>query len=413
MKRGYLSEYFEGVAIKRLAAVEIDPTRSHQHEFNATLAMLNFLGRPSEKTRYPARYIYLNDDHDEPIVEDATLTLYDARAAHPTRSEYRFYFPDTQVSQMASEGDLLLIAKRRKVDDGDTDPGLLVVVAENGSSVANQMAWLFGFSGDELFPKFSVRSELETEQDRVGFAAAIILESIGVEVEERAETFLDEMLARFGGRFPRTIDFSGYARSTLKDLDVRDDPDGVLLAWMEREEILFRTLERHLIAERLQAGFTGDQATEDFIRFSLSVQNRRKSRVGLALENHMEVVFTSLGLRYKRTAVTENKSKPDFLFPGQDEYHNAAFPAARLSMLAVKSTCKDRWRQVLAEADRIEEKHLLTLETAISANQTSEMKAKHLQLVVPRGLHDTYNAEQQAWLFDVGAFTRLALDRQQ
>ncbi|MBN8223303.1 MAG: hypothetical protein J0L89_00630 [Xanthomonadales bacterium] len=412
MKRGYLSEYFEGVAIKRLAAVEIDPARSHQHEFNTTAAMLNFLGRPTEKQRFPARFLYLNDDNDEPIMEDATLTLYDARAAHPTRTEYRFYFPDTQVSQMASEGDLLLIAKRRSAADDTDDPGLLVIVAENGSSVANQIAWLFGFAGDELFPKFSVRSELETEQDRVGFASSVILESIGVEVEERAETYLDEMLARFNGRFPRTYDFSKYARSTLSGLDVRDDPDGVLLTWMEREEILFRTLERHLIAERLQAGFTGDQATEEFIRFSLSVQNRRKSRVGLALENHMEEVFTMLGIRYKRTAITENKSKPDFLFPGQNEYHNDAFPTALLSMLAVKSTCKDRWRQVLAEADRIDDKHLLTLETAISVNQTSEMKSKRLQLVVPRGLHSTYNADQQAWLFDVEAFSRLVLERQ-
>lgn len=415
MKRGYLSEYFEGLAIKRLAAVEVDPTRSHQHEFNATAEMLGFLGRPTEKTRYPARYLYLNDDNDEPIMEDATLTLYDARAAHPTRTEYRFYFPDTLVSQMSSEGDLLLIAKRRKVDGEASDPGLLVLVAENGSSVANQIAWLFGFSADELFPKFSVRSELETEQDRVGFAATVILESIGVEVEQRAETYLDEMLGRFHGRFPRTTDFSEYARSTLSGagLDVRDDPDEVLLTWMEREEILFRTLERHLIAERLQAGFSGDQATEDFIRFSLSVQNRRKSRVGLALENHMEVVFTTLGIRYRRTAITENRSKPDFLFPGQQEYHDDTFPAALLSMLAVKSTCKDRWRQVLAEADRIDSKHLLTLEPGISTSQTSEMQDKKLQLVLPRPLHTTYTSQQQAWLYDLRTFAELVRGRQQ
>lgn len=90
-----------------------------------------------------------------------------------------------------------------------------------------------------------------------------------------------------------------------------------------------------------------------------------------------------------------------------------AFDPLRLSMLAVKSTCKDRWRQVLAEADRIGEKHLLTLETAISDNQTAEMQSKQLQLVVPRALHSTYNEAQRAWLFDVGAFIRLALERQQ
>ena len=34
MKQGYLSEYFSGVAIKSLSAVEADLLRSNQHEFN-------------------------------------------------------------------------------------------------------------------------------------------------------------------------------------------------------------------------------------------------------------------------------------------------------------------------------------------------------------------------------------------
>lgn len=81
-------------------------------------------------------------------------------------------------------------------------------------------------------------------------------------------------------------------------------------------------------------------------------------------------------------------------------------------MLGVKSTCKDRWRQVLAEADRIDDKHLLTLETAISTHQTDEMAAKHLQLVLPRGLHQTYTPAQQVWLMDMAAFTDLVRSRQ-
>lgn len=151
---------------------------------------------------------------------------------------------------------------------------------------------------------------------------------------------------------------------------------------------------------------------DSFIGFSLSVQNRRKSRVGLALENHLELVFTECGIRYSRAAVTENKSKPDFIFPGQAEYHDPAFNPLKLTMLGVKSTCKDRWRQVLAEADRIERKHLLTLEAAISGNQTDEMQAKNLQLVLPRSLHDTYTDTQRAWLMDVSSFTALVLERQ-
>ncbi len=406
MKRGYLSEYFEGVAAKRLSAVEADETRSNQHEYNATKAMLDFMGRPAGKTRLPTRFVYMSDEDDEPVFEDAFLTLYDSRERHPTRSEYRFYFPTTQVSQLAGENDLLVIAKRR-------DGGMLVVIAEYGSSAANQIEWLFGLSGDML-PGFSVRAELENDQDRIGFAATFILESIGVVVEPAEETWLDVMLSRFDGAFPKTLEFSDFARGTLQDVEPRDDPDAALMAWMEREEILFRTLERHLIGERLSQGF--DQKGVDidgFMSFSLSVQNRRKSRVGLALENHLAHLFDSLGIRCSRAAVTERRSKPDFLFPGVAEYHDPAFDPLRLTMLGVKSTCKDRWRQILPEADRINPKHLLTLEAGISEHQTDEMQRQGVQLVLPHALHETYSPTQRGWLQNVRGFTALVLDRQQ
>src|SRR3546814_13833211 len=84
MKRGYLSEYFEGVALKRLSAVEADETRSNQHEYNATRAMLDFMGSPSDAIRITTRFIYLDDEND-PLVEDAFHTLYDKTAKQPNR----------------------------------------------------------------------------------------------------------------------------------------------------------------------------------------------------------------------------------------------------------------------------------------------------------------------------------------
>jgi hypothetical protein len=413
MKKGYLSEYFEGVAVKRLSAVEANVLRSHQHEFNGVEALRQMLGEPDGKVVYEAKVIYLTDSDDEPIAEDASFTWYDARQRARlergvNRYEYRLYFPTNNVSQNAVEGDLLVIAKRR-------DGGLLVVVAEHDTSIERQIAWLFGFS-ELAHPGFSVKSELETEQDRIEFASRFILEAIGVKVEVAEENYLEEMLKKFDGRFPKTRDFSAYARSTLKNISAQDQSDQVLMVWMEREEILFRTLERHLIADRLSKGFSASenpQAEVDaFIAFSLSVQNRRKSRVGLALENHLEQVFQDNGIRYDRTCVTENKSKPDFLFPGHKEYHTADFNPANLTMLGVKSTCKDRWRQVLAEADRVQNKHLLTLEASISTSQTSEMQAKYLQLVIPQGLHSSYTPEQQAWLIRVTDFLSHVRSRQ-
>ena len=68
--------------------------------------------------------------------------------------------------------------------------------------------------------------------------------------------------------------------------------------------------------ERLKAGFVNSAGADvdGFLKFSLSVQNRRKARVGLALENHLEEVFNEQSIRFVRGAKTENKSKPDFLF---------------------------------------------------------------------------------------------------
>lgn len=160
----------------------------------------------------------------------------------------------------------------------------------------------------------------------------------------------------------------------------------------------------------MRQGFGED--FDAFIDFSLSVQNRRKSRVGHALENHLGQVFREHSISCSRGKMTENKAKPDFIFPGISEYHNPQFPDAFLTMLGVKSTCKDRWRQVLSEAARIERKHLFTLEPGISENQTTEMAGHKLTLVIPKSLHASYKPAQQSNLVQLAAFVDLVKGRQ-
>jgi hypothetical protein len=403
MKAGYLSEFFSGVAMKTLSAVEADQARSNQHEYNGDKGLMKVFGEATDKHKFEALYIYLSDGDSEPVVAKSTVTWYDARQNHPKRTEHRLYFPTNQVSMVAAEGDLLVVGRR-------PDNSVLVIIAQGGSTIASQVQWLFGVKLEHT--GFSIREELETEQDRIQFASAFILEQLGIEPETpaAAENYLDTMLAKFGNKMPTTDIFSAYARSTVPELDPVADPDAALLGWMEREEILFRTMEKHLLGDRLRKGFVGD--VDGFIAFSLSVQNRRKSRSGYALENHLEVVFAANKLRYERGVVTEGKAEPDFLFPGGKEYRDAGFDAALLTMLGVKTTCKDRWRQVLAEAKRIQRKHLLTLEAAISANQTDQMQEHNLQLVIPRGLYATFTPEQQKWLLDVSGFTAMVRDRE-
>lgn len=402
MKAGYLSQYFSGVAIKRLTSVEANPYSSNQHEFNGVSDLKKIFGKANGKIRFDTKFLYFNDYDDEPVAADGYLTWYDAREKNPKRSEYRLYFPTTQVSVCAAEGDLLVIGLK-------PDNTVLLIIAENGSTIANQLIWLFGFN-NITHPGFSIRGELESDQDKIAFASRTVLEHIGIQVNISEESYLDEMIHKFGDFFPSTKIFSQYARSTLKHIDPCESADDALIAWLEREEILFRTFERYQLAERLKKGFSND--VEGFLSFSLSVQNRRKSRIGYALENHLEEIFNSCGVYYSRTKITENKSKPDFIFPSVEKYHDNTFNPQLLTMLGVKNTCKDRWRQVLSEADKIEYKHLLTLETAISENQTNEMKDKKLQLVLPRSLHYTYNNSQQSWIIDFNTFINVVKEKQ-
>jgi hypothetical protein len=59
-------------------------------------------------------------------------------------------------------------------------------------------------------------------------------------------------------------------------------------------------------------------------------------------------------------------------------------------MLGAKTSCKDRWRQVLTEAAKIPEKHLFTLETALSQNQLNEMFSHSLCVVSTPTVLATY-----------------------
>lgn len=398
--RGLLAKYFVGVAVKQLSVVETTP-KSNQHEFNGSKVLRDFLGDDDTKN-IPTTFIWLNDEQ-EGVTDEGFVSWYDARRAHPTRTEYRLYYPTNAVSALMKPGDTLFFARR-------PNGSAMVIITTAESTIQNQLLWMFGVDQPDL--KFQVK-EIDKEDARLDFALRYVLDELGIEAEEPETDQFDALIEKFGCKFPTTKEFSLLARLSL-NIDARDDADGVLMAWLDREELLFRRLERRIVAERLKKGFMNNDGADvdGFVSFSLSVQNRRKSRAGQSLENHLEALFSVHKVAFDRGAETENRNKPDFLFPGHAQYHDNTFPAARLTMLGAKSTCKDRWRQVLSEAKRIDDKHLLTLEPGISENQTDEMQAKHLQLVLPSGLHETYKDKQRAWLMNVSSFVKLVAERQ-
>ncbi|GAA0868628.1 type II restriction endonuclease [Brevundimonas basaltis] len=406
MKRGYLADYFVGVGTKRLSGTEVDPAISNGHEFQGTRILQAFLGPPSTRRSIPCTYMWLTDE-EAPVRLDATATWYDSRANQPhRRPEPRLlYTAEAEpVVYQASEGDTLLVCLGR-------DARLTVLLCRAGSDIEQQLLWLFDLEPPTA--QFSQRDIRETDQGALSFAARQILEAIEVEVPVADDHWLEALLKAFGPKFPGTAAFSSFARDLCPEVDPKGEPDSTLMAWLELEETLFFTLERHIIDERLRTGFVAASRTDvhGFIAFSLSVQNRRKSRAGYSLEHHLASIFEAHGLAFERGGRTEGNKKPDFLFPGAAAYRDDRFPDDGLTLLGAKSTCKDRWRQVLSEGARVRRKHLVTLEPGISRNQTDEMRAADLQLVVPAPIQTSYLSDQRAWLFSLQDFLALVRRR--
>lgn len=178
---------------------------------------------------------------------------------------------------------------------------------------------------------------------------------------------------------------SRYIENTVHDRveDIRENPDRKLIAWTDMEYKLFKALEHERYKDLIFKGFT---SVDEFVKAANIVLNRRKSRAGKSLEHHLAAIFDGNEIEYSSQAVTEGNKKPDFLFPSQDAYHNFDFSVDYLVSLAAKTTCKDRWRQVLNEADRLRDrpKYLCTLQQGVSGAQMDEMQAENVILVVPK-----------------------------
>ena len=164
---------------------------------------------------------------------------------------------------------------------------------------------------------------------------------------------------------------------------------------------MFRKIENKYYGDKISVQF---KTIDSFLTLASEVMNKRKSRAGWSLEHHLSAAFRKNDLTFDRGKRTEGKKKPDFIFPGIEAYHNTAYNSDRLVFLGAKTTCKDRWRQILNEADRIKPKHLFTLQQGISSNQLSEMQNSGVVLVVPSPYKNGFPIEHQNNLLSLKEF---------
>lgn len=190
--------------------------------------------------------------------------------------------------------------------------------------------------------------------------------------------------------FPTTATFAVNARDAVLDClkeFAKLPADQQLQILVDCEYDLFKVVERRLCEPEIVRPF---KSVDDFLKTANSILQRRKTRAGRSLENHVGYVFEQAGLPFEPRVTIEGNKQPDILIPGKQAYEDPSYPTERLFMIGVKRTCKDRWRQVLNEADRIKQKHILTLQPGISVNQLREMSEANIRLIVPKKLHAEY-----------------------
>jgi hypothetical protein len=366
---------------KRLSANDTGATGAHQAGPYVTRSVVDevfaeMLGL--EGVENPKSLVHTSFSSHLVATQDVTLTWYNNRLRDGTRNEFRLTGWGGKSSPMLnpdSTGSLALFAFERprsgtfvcdvwlcrslveeevtEASLGSVDPGEMTVLFSPGNTVS------------------AVQQTLES----------VLIPSTWVGEFPTAQELVAESVKRVPGR---TVGI-----------------DRLLVQRRALEYDLFRQVEDSVALPRIKGGFT---TLDEFIQFAGSLTNRRKARSGRSLELQLVDLFVRAGVQFDHGPVIESGKRPDFLFPSVAAYNDPGLQGERLTMLAVKTTCKDRWRQILNEASRIPNKHLLTLQEGVSEGQYAEMVEAHVILVVPEPLHEKYPKSVRASLLTLQDF---------
>ncbi len=265
----------------------------------------------------------------------------------------------------------------------------------------------------ESYQGYVLDNEEEIEQFLCAFGLSPaetnrLIDAGQLQTEAQEQIAIQEFIATLTVEFPLSEEMSAAARSIQNQVynhleHIRTDPDRKIIEWTNMEYTLFKAIENARYREIISRGFA---TVDEFTVMANKVLNRRKSRAGKSLEHHLTAIFDGNDIVYTSQAVTEGNKKPDFIFPSQAAYHDITFPTDKLISLAAKTTCKDRWRQVITEADRLRDKpkYLCTLQQGISPAQMDEMQAANVVLVVPKPYIATYPKDRQDRIWTLSKF---------
>jgi hypothetical protein len=392
------------VYAKRLAQVEVDPSRSNQHELNAD-RIRRVLGFSDEDASGIISFLVYADDLTQPVSFEEQFTLYDARKNHPTRTEWRLYYAGTRLSAHAKAGDLLILTRPSQKSNN-----LVAIVARIGTEVEKSL--IAGLSID--IPESGVDTSDTQMSLSLSAVRAVVAPLQRPEVaappgfDYDTHPLLKRALAV--SEFPRPREMAAAAQQIVRSVFSRKlDPDRFIEESLDAESQLFFRIEEALGNRALSSlQKTPGLDFTNVMKLAVSYSQRRRQRRGDSLQNHFAALLADRGIPFKAQCLTERGETPDFIVPGGKEYHDPAFPASRLRMVGCKTKVRERYRQWLKEADRVEIKYGLCVDEGLSDDQITRYRETLKYFLPRRMLQRAYGSRGVAT--ELGTIEQLVAD---
>jgi len=112
----------------------------------------------------------------------------------------------------------------------------------------------------------------------------------------------------------------------------------------------------------------------------MSLFQSRKARAGKTLENAVSLILRKAEVPFEPEKKSKGGGRPDFFIPNSRTYDEDPLNAR---ILACKRTVRERWMQIIPEAQNQGIFYLLTLDADVADRTIRHMAKKRVYLVVP------------------------------
>lgn len=123
---------------------------------------------------------------------------------------------------------------------------------------------------------------------------------------------------------------------------------------------------------------------KDVDKLLMSIFQSRKSRAGKAFEYIIKELFTRLSYPFSEQ-VDIDGAKPDFVMPSEAYFNDKPLDSI---IFTAKRTLRERWRQVVTEANKGYGYYLATIDEKITRSQIQQAESHKIYIVVPRSLKE-------------------------